>query len=565
MVFSMAAWLCAVLSVATLVHGLGRAETPTKVVHEKRNTVTRVHDKWIKKGRAEASAPLTLRIGLKQRNLERAEEFMNAVSHPRSETYGKHWTPEEVAEAFAPSDEAVAETEQWLIDEGIATELVSKGSDRAWIRLHTTVGVVETLLDAVYDVYENEDGLQIIACGSYSVLAAIRGHIDLIVPTVQFDERESVWKPGVEKPNMKGLSSAKIKKLPPSGIPGVDSSESFCSDVMASACLQALYNMPMVKGGAGELTLENNSTDMPIFLDVVGDVFCDSGRGATGLFSHAGYPDQAALPGAPAGPPPCSLYRTTGVIVLPHRNSEDAFPASYQARQCSEYMKLGLMGVTVVSGSGDAGTAGLGGQCVGRDGTDTPGEYGRFTPVFPNTCPWITSVGGTALPQGGSVGDREIMAYEFQSGGGFSDMFRQPAYQANAVKKYYDDHDPGYDASQYNNSRRVRGYPDVALASQNYQAVIGGEKVAVSGTWVSSSILGEMILMINRERTKVGKGPVGFMNTVLYEHPELFVDVVKGGSRGCGFGFDAVDGWDPASGLGTTDYEMLKKVFMALP
>ncbi|KAK3362478.1 Pro-kumamolisin, activation domain-containing protein [Lasiosphaeria hispida] len=565
MVFSRAAWLCAVLSLVPLVQG--RAETPTKVIHEKRHTATRMHEKWSKKGRAEASAPLTLRIGLKQRNLERVEEFMNAVSHPGSETYAKHWTPEQVAEVFAPSDEGVAETEQWLAGEGIAAELISKSSGRGWIRLDTTVGEAEALLDAVYNVYESDGGLQTTACDAYSVPAAIRHHIDLIVPTIQFDDREAARGPGVERPNMNGLSSAKRKKLPLSGIPGVDSSESFCSDVMTSACLQALYNMPQTKDSAGELTLDGYSTDTLNLLDVVGDVFCDSGKGATDLFWDGGYhPDQAALPGASIVRSPCSLHRTTGVILLPHRNDEDAFPASYQARQCAEYMKLGLMGVTVVSGSGDAGVAGLGGRCGSGESIHTSDEHGRFIPMFPSTCPWITSVGGTALPRGGSVGDREVVAYEFQPGGGFSDLFGQPAYQANAVKKYYDDHDPGYGGSRYNNSRRVRGYPDLALASQNYETVLDSEKVAASGTSASSSTFGNMVSMINGERAKAGKGPVGFINTVLYEHPELFADVVKGGTRGCGsLGFEAVDGWDPASGLGNPDYEKLKRVLGALP
>lgn len=40
----------------------------------------------------------------------------------------------------------------------------------------------------------------------------------------------------------------------------------------------------------------------------------------------------------------------------------------------SEYMKLGLQGVTVVYSSGDYGVAGNGGQCIAPDGSYNNGK-----------------------------------------------------------------------------------------------------------------------------------------------------------------------------------------------
>jgi tripeptidyl-peptidase I len=72
--------------------------------------------------------------------------------------------------------------------------------------------------------------------------------------------------------------------------------------------------------------------------------------------------------------------------------------------------------------------------------------------------------------------------------------------------------------------------------------------------------------LINEERIKRGKGPVGFLNPVLYANPDAMNDIKAGGNRGCGTrGFRAVTGWDPVTGLGTPDYEKLLKVFLALP
>lgn len=49
---------------------------------------------------------------------------------------------------------------------------------------------------------------------------------------------------------------------------------------------------------------------------------------------------------------------------------------------------------------------------------------------------------------------------------------------------------------------------------------------------------------------------------------EPFSDVVSGANEGCGFGdtgFKATVGWDPASGLGSLNFEGLKQTVLDLP
>lgn len=61
--------------------------------------------------------------------------------------------------------------------------------------------------------------------------------------------------------------------------------------------------------------------------------------------------------------------------------------------------------------------------------------------------------------------------------------------------------------------------------------------------------------MLNRiveERLRVGKGPLGFVNPVLYSNPQVFNDVVVGDNihlgKWCrGKGFKCAPGWDPVS------------------
>lgn len=66
--------------------------------------------------------------------------------------------------------------------------------------------------------------------------------------------------------------------------------------------------------------------------------------------------------------------------------------------------------------SGDSGVAGPPGD-VNDDGCLGTGQI--FSPDFPATCPYITTVGSTFLPAGANVfADEEIATTRFPSGGG---------------------------------------------------------------------------------------------------------------------------------------------------
>lgn len=69
------------------------------VLHEKRHSAP---PQWVKRSKLDTRTVVPVRIALNQRNLHRAEDFMYDVSHPKSLKYGQHWTPRQIAEAFAP-------------------------------------------------------------------------------------------------------------------------------------------------------------------------------------------------------------------------------------------------------------------------------------------------------------------------------------------------------------------------------------------------------------------------------------------------------------------------------
>ncbi|RDW79067.1 S53 family peptidase [Aspergillus mulundensis] len=302
------------------------------------------------------------------------------------------------------------------------------------------------------------------------------------------------------------------------------------------------------------------------FLDAIDGSYCNPAEEDLDL----PYPNPA--PGGYKGEKQCGVYKPTNVISLSWGNAESIFPVRYLRRQCHEWMKLGLQGVSVVSASSDDGVQGQG--CDGKDGK-------VFGSVYTPSCPYITVVGGTYLPRGANPHKGEEVAVDpavtvgnWSSGSGFSNVFERPSYQYLAVEDYFSRANltyPYYES--YNNdsfaknggiyNRVGRAYPDVSTVGWNNFAYIRGMPAVGGGTSASAPIFAAMLTRINEERLKAGLPTVGFVNPVLYAHPEVFRDVTVGKAPGCGTdGFPATEGWDPVTGLGTPIYPKLLEVLM---
>ena len=93
----------------------------------------------------------------------------------------------------------------------------------------------------------------------------------------------------------------------------------------------------------------------------------------------------------------CGAYKPTNVISVSYGLGEDAFSYHYENRQCQEYLKLGLQGVSVIYASGDSGVSNRG-ECITPTNASNP-TYGTgaFSPSFPAACPYLTSVGATMV------------------------------------------------------------------------------------------------------------------------------------------------------------------------
>lgn len=209
------------------------------------------------------------------------------------------------------------------------------------------------------------------------------------------------------------------------------------------------------------------------FLDALDASFCSFQGGDTAGVDVL-YPEELR----------CGSAEATHVISTSYGNDEADLTPRYAERQCAEYMKLALRGITMVFSSGDGGVAGTSGTC--RDpatGDPTDGSFGAFAPTFPSSCPWVTSVGATQILNGSSVQEPESACEDvILSGGGFSNLFAIPPYQKEAVASYFANFPPPFNGSQFNNTRRVRGIPDVSTNGASHVIVVNGEFTLQFGT-----------------------------------------------------------------------------------
>ena len=273
-------------------------------------------------------------------------------------------------------------------------------------------------------------------------------------------------------------------------------------------------------------------------LDAVDGSYCTySAFGETGDCTDPAcadpvYPDPH--PGGYNGTLQCGVYKPTNVLSISYAGDEFAWPDNYMFRQCNEWMKLGLQGVTVVMSSGDDGV-GAKGEC--------PGDEGQiFAPLYAGTCPYILSVGSTEWdrPDGAAPQPweklNEVATARFPSGGGFSNIFGIPDYQRDAVAAYFDQVKlpfSGYHHYVNNGNFSTvtggvyhhggRAYPDVAAVGDRQLVHAAGSWWLIGGTSLSSPVWGAVLTLVNEQRIAAGKSTVGFIHPILVRHVFFFM------------------------------------------
>lgn len=488
---------------------------------------------------------------------------------------------------IAPRDESGDMVMSWLESAGLRSH-ASYSPRGDSIIIEASVSQVERLLDAKYEPYVNtESHDSVLRTLEFSLPAVLKGHVDMVQPTTFFGFRAYRSAISAIRPLDETTVAVEDKTEAVEAVKG-------CASHVDPTCLANLYDFTGATnyttgllGIGGFLEEYAIASDLSTFLSKYATE-SNTGESFTCVAVNSGScPTDASEAGDEANLDvqyargiaesiPITYYSTGGsgewvgsgtntnepyvefldyllgldddelpnTLSISYGDDEQTVPDDYATNACDLFSQLGARGVSILVASGDSG--------VGATSECTLNGEAQFATAFPASCPWVTTVGGT-------TGQSPETAWT-DSGGGFSYLFSQPSYQASAVSSWLATGSADSVSNYFNSSGR--GYPDVAAQSTDFIIVVDGSSYTVDGTSCATPTFASVIQLVNSDRIANGKAGLGFLNPWLYANAtSALTDITSGSNSGCprisNAGFDAISGWDPATGLGTPVFTSL--------
>lgn len=496
------------------------------------------------------------------------------VSDPKHANYGKYLSRDEITEMLAVPQDRVERIQEFLSTHDCTEINVAPNQDV--VSVSCPVSAIETALNTKLHFFthqENSDVQIVRASQHYHLPEHMSDDVVMVGELLQFPE--------MRQGSLSGLFGGK-------GEWPDTCADSKCSGLVTPAVLSARYRHPNATGAeeavpgnsmavaefqgqtykTADLDTFSTSCSIPQGVDTnIGDGHNDNKRSGVEAVLDIEFM-KAVAPDVPLTVVYSSKYSLLDWCTQ-ITNLEDSpliHSVSYgndERQQSSEafmvsantaFAKAGARGLSILFASGDQGVC-------GREGCGGLFSAKRFKPDFPAASPYITAVGGTDFLTY-SVGDEQAWQ---SGGGGFSDTFAIPAYQADAVAAYKARADANLPSQDYWNNTG-RGYPDVAAlgGQKTSYCVQAGSFEGVAGTSASCPVVGGVFARLNGLRLAAGKPALGFLNPFIYANPHAFFDVQHGVNKANNaYGFTAVEGWDAATGFGTPNYEALADAAMA--
>lgn len=229
------------------------------------------------------------------------------------------------------------------------------------------------------------------------------------------------------------------------------------------------------------------------------------------------------------------------VISISWGASESQWTKQARTNFDDAFQSAAALGITVCVASGDNGSSD--GVNDGHDHVD-----------FPASSSFALGCGGTKL----QASDGEIVSETVwndsqggATGGGVSRDFPLPSWQQ------------GFNVPKPTTKHGGRGVPDVggdADPNTGYNVVVDGEHAVFGGTSAVAPLWAGLVARINQQTGS----PIGFLNPLIYSkavEAAGFRDITQG-SNGS---FNAAQGWDPCTGLGTPDGAQLLAALTGKP
>ncbi|PIB01915.1 Tripeptidyl-peptidase sed2 [Cercospora beticola] len=541
---------------------------------------------------------------------EAIERQLALASDPNSPSFRQHVSAEEAARLSEPTRENVHEVEEWLWEH----DLLEKASLFGGIfEIDTTIQQAEQLLNTTYSTF-SDGWKEINRAELYHLPKAVADCIDFVTPTTSFPQPGDAEQQEHAKELLRRSGHIFKRQQNNTECTGADG-------LATPSCIRRVYdinfdglnytaqpNRTTFAVYATESASFNNS-DLQAYLREYNPAAAQASASYE-LVGSGGVPDpgiaakfetslgtQALLGlaypevqngifynyGGVFGPEIGQTYdnfvtflqqllsneTVPSVISITESANENLFDPDYARRLCLMMAQIGARGVSLLFSTGNNGA----------NGQEAGGEHKTiFEPKFPASCPWVTAVGGTT-----NIGDEEAAVNGTipiassvaitASGGGFSNLFARPRYQANQVQSYIDQYVPKTYENESGFNSSGRGYPDVAAFSTQYPTFVDGFMLPIGGTSASTPTWAAIISLLNDYEAFHGRPPLGFLNPWLYSlNGTGLKDIVKGGenvgacsaAQGCMLekvlGYNTTEGWDAVTGLGSPRFRELVRV-----
>ncbi|KAI9451319.1 subtilisin-like protein [Lactarius psammicola] len=339
-----------------------------------------------------------------------------------------------------------------------------------------------------YGPRRTNETVAILRTVGYALPAGLHAHVEVVAPTTHFDSLRMVQQP----PRKRSIGRATAMENATSGeLVMVLSRRDGVNDVEPSFLRRLYKTVAYVPASTDKNVL--GIADLTTFMKEF------SGRRRSCNFQRRARQRRRERPEQPWGGgewamayPTPQIFYDTGEIQTPDDGQtnipqtvrisfggdELRIPPEYATPLCELFAQLCARGISVFFASGNG--------VVGRGDRKGGSREVQFTPSFPESCPYATSVGGTTGP------DLEVWASLSQGGFKFSLVFGRPSYHWAAA------------------------FPGISVWALNYRVLMNGDMIT-DGTSCStpvsfppSSSLRSAYCFHN------AKAPIGFLNPWLY-------------------------------------------------
>ncbi|KAH8984507.1 subtilisin-like protein [Lactarius akahatsu] len=543
-----------------------------------------VPENWESLGNPLSDTTIDLYVALKAHRESALIDTLYQVSDPNHPRYGAYLSKEQIAELVSPPPGTLEFVNSWLEYHGVPSSSVSTTHGGTTLTLSgVSIMQANALLGASYQLYKHvETNETVVRTVGYALPAALHRLVQTVAPTTCFSTPHTQWL----SPRNRSVGVTAGLKRPVSGEPVTVLSSRYDDDDddTTPSFLRSLYKTAEYTPAAadrnalgivGILNDYPSPEDLAMFLskyrtdapDAAITVVKVNGGGydPTNPAPESNLDTQYTV--AMTYPTPVIFYSTgrgpagttdwfiswlgyifmqdniPRTISISYIMDERKVPEAYATYVCTQFSMLGALGVSVLIATGDDGVGK--GDCVTNDGSV------RFYTNFPATCPYVTAVGGTM--------NLEPEVAASLSGGGFSDIFKRPDYQEQAVTAFLQRLGNRY-RGKYNATSR--GIPDISAQAMDIPIYLEGIYRVGEGTSASTPIVASIISLLNDYLISQGKVTLGFLNPWLYGPGKSgLTDITSGSNPGCNTrGFSAIEGWDPVTGVGTPDFQRLLRV-----